>query len=594
MTTTAHPGATDCPRCGNRVEANRSCSFCAYADSVGMSEEVIAPAQVAAPRAQASSGSLSLDLPILGGFLNNKYVLQKALEMNFSPEMLELDGARRLGKFLVELFHEDGVQGAWDKVLIRNRLKAKGQLSAVLDQLFAKVLESPTPTLDQVLGYVNLVKVGFSRRVMRDLAGEMQRYVGTSQGATETDVNNFVAKSVDQLRSLQKLAANKRINLVGNELDRIVDNIEGRETKGEIEIIGHSVKPFTVLNRTISGLRKGFLYCLAGAPRRGKTNLALDIACYCARENKVPVMFFTFEQTKMNLTYRLLSKESYINPSTLQRKRILNDPIQKAKLTDGLKRMADYRDHLYVIEATKEDTIEQIRAQAYNVMQEHDTRDIVLFIDYIQKVPLASGYDNEKFKVEEISTLMKQLSIELNCPIFAISSLSKEGCAIDEKDDEERPSFFHCKGSGDIEYDVDSAMVLGKDWGDTKELYNQLRHKAESMNKDPHRLPKVDIVNLYIDKNRDAPEGILGTIQYFFFIEENKYIELGYKLDTDVYRFKKIENLVSKLAERDFIKFYDIDDKSAAGMGPAQFDQMAAPQDDMVTGGEKKRIRLKY
>ena len=53
-----------------------------------------------------------------------------------------------------------------------------------------------------------------------------------------------------------------------------------------------------------------------------------------------------------------------------------------------------------------------------------------------------------------------------------------------------------------------------------------------------------------------APEGILGIIQFFFFIEENKYIELGYKLDTDVYRFKKIEQLVQKMVERDFIRFY--------------------------------------
>ena len=420
--------------------------------------------------------------------------------------------------------------------------------------------------------------------------------------ADQEEITKFVASGIDKLHSIQKLAVNKRITLVKTELDQILDAIEARETQGEVDIIGFSISPFTVLNQTLSGLRKGFLYCLAGAPRRGKTNLALDIATYCARENRVPVLFFTFEQTKSNLTYRLLSKESYLNPGVLQRKRILADPIWKAKLADGVRRMSEYRDNLYVIESTKEDTIDRIRGHAYNVMQEHDTNDIVIFIDYIQKMPLSQSYNNEKFKVEEISTSLKGLSIELNCPIFAISSLSKEGCTIDEKDDDERPSFFHCKGSGDIEYDVDSAMVIGKDWGDTKELYEQLRHKAESMNKDSSRLPKVDIVNLYVDKNRDAPEGILGIIQYFFFIEENKYIELGYKLDTDVYRFNKIETLVQKLIERDFIRFYDHEEKGRQG----QFDKMAAQKsvlsdipgmsapDSTDGSAPRKRIRLKY
>lgn len=65
------------------------------------------------------------------------------------------------------------------------------------------------------------------------------------------------------------------------------------------------------------------------------------------------------------------------------------------------------------------------------------------------------------------------------------------------------------------------------------------------------------MVNLYLDKNRDAPEGIFSTIQYLFFIEDNKFIELGPKFDDDRYRFSKIEELVDKLIEQNFIIFHD-------------------------------------
>jgi len=574
-----------CPKCGNRVAADKPCPFCAYAESIGIPEEIVA--------ADTAGGQASYDFAILNGFINNKFMLQKALEQNFVPEMLELNQAQKLARHILAVYESEAKTEAWDKFILRTKLKAAGVLTAAADQFFAKIIEVPNPTLEQLFSYLTLVKNSYAVRVVKRLAAEFERFSNEKTTCSRAEVENFIAKGIDELHQLQKLSVNKRINLVKKEMEGILDDIEHREKHGEIDIIGFSINPFAVLNSTLSGLRKGFLYCLAGAPRRGKTNLALDIATYCARENHIPVLFFTFEQTKRNLTYRLLAKETYMNPGTLQRKRILNDPIRKSKLADGIRKMSEYKDHLYIIESTKEETVDRIRGHAYNVMQEHDTNDICIFIDYIQKMPLSSAYDNEKFKVEEISTSLKALSIELNCPIFAISSLNKEGCHIDETDGPDRPSFFHCKGSGDIEYDVDVAMVLGKDWGDSKELLEQLGHKAEQMGKDSTRLPKVDIVNVYVDKNRDAPEGMLGIIQFFFFIEENKYIELGYKLDTDVYRFKKIENLVARLVERDFIKFYDQTEQKRGG----QFDEMAAEDGSGAFGGPgepKKKIRLKY
>jgi len=116
---------------------------------------------------------------------------------------------------------------------------------------------------------------------------------------------------------------------------------------------------------------------------------------------------------------------------------------------------------------------------------------------------------------------------------------------------------YHCKGSGNLEYDLDCAMVQAKDWGDTKELHAQLEQKAGELNKDPTRVPKVDVVNLYLDKNRDAPEAIFSTIQYLFFIEDNKFIELGPKFDDDRYRYSKIETLVDDLIQKNYIIFRD-------------------------------------
>jgi len=214
--------------------------------------------------------------------------------------------------------------------------------------------------------------------------------------------------------------------------------------------------------------------------------------------------------------------------------------------------------NLYIIEGSKDDTVDRVKALAYNAMQDHKTDEVIIVCDYIQKMPLGKVYNSEKFRVEEISTELKRLSIELNCPIIVISSLNKEGCMIElEQRDDARPELYHCKGSGDIEYDLDCAMILTKDWGDSKELQTQMAHIAESMGKDFIHLPKIDIVNLHLDKNRDAPEGKSPCIQYFFFIEENRFFELGYKETTNAFRFNKIETLLKKLMVEGFIQFRD-------------------------------------
>ena len=577
------PQQSKCPQCGNTVEAEKPCPFCAYADSIGIPTEH-------AVRKADDSLQLNYDLAVLHGFISSKFQVQKAVEQGFQPEMLEAMVSQKLARHLMNLFESESRTEAWDSNIVRTKLKSKGVLTVSMDQFIAKVCEVPAPTMEQSFTYVNLIKNQYGVRLIRNLGEEMQRFAQKAAAEDRQEIEKFTTNSVKRLRSIQKLSVNRRINLVKDEMRGIIEDFEYRQKHGAKEILGFTIKPFNVLNQTISGLRKGFLYAIAGAPRRGKTNLTLDIATYCARENRIPVLFFTWEQTKRNLTYRLLSKESYINPDTLQRKQVLGDPLQKAKLAAGLKRMSEYQDYLFIVESTKEDTVAKVRGHAYNVMQEFDTNNIAIFIDYIQKMPIGSSLVNEKVRIEEISTALKGLSIELNCPIVAISSLSKDGCSIDMEDSEARPTMYHCKGSGDIEYDLDVACILAKDWPDTAELTQQLRHKAEAMGKDVHRVPKIDIVNLHMEKNRDAPEGVLSTIQYFFFIEENKFIELGYKLETDVYRFNKIENLVNTLVDKDFIKFYDV----AEGDKPQSARDFGWDGDPSGQKAPKKKIRLKY
>jgi len=158
------------------------------------------------------------------------------------------------------------------------------------------------------------------------------------------------------------------------------------------------------------------------------------------------------------------------------------------------------------------------------------------------------------------------MSLELNIPIFAISPLDKEGCRLDERPAEaeaeysqfERPTMHHSMGSGDLEYDLDVAMVMAKDWKATGELQQFLQTRAKAANIDPDTVPHIDIVNLFVDKNRDAPASASYIVQYAFFVTLNKFIELDYKLEkeyrADFHGFAKLQQIYAYLLDTGFLE----------------------------------------
>ncbi len=507
-----------------------------------------------------------LDITFLTGIFKDKFVLGKMLNEGFSPDMLYHPATRKIAELLV-YFYKQGK--SWDRFLVQDFLKRQNELTPEIEEVLDLIVHQPPVQLGSMMEYLARLRERASIERLKLVRRKIDDYIDGKEN-TNTPVLEFVNILVRDLREIQKAHTGQSIKLIKSELIEIAKEIEERAKTGEIETLGYSLQPYNDLNLALSGLRKGFFYAIAGAPRRGKTSLTLELATTVARNEKIPVLFFSWEQTRKTLTYRILAKESRINPDTLRRKDITKNPELMERFAAGWKKMEEYMDYFYIMEGSKKDTVDRIKAYAYNAMEIHGTDDIVIFLDYLQKMPYPKEYSTERFKIEEISTDIKRLTIELNCPIVVISSLTREGCELDSGPGKGRPTMYHTKGSGDIEYDLDVAMILAKDWEDTAELENQLRIKAREMGKDPENVPKIDIVNLYLDKNRDAPEGYPPVVQFFFFIEENKFVELGFKGEEDKYRYARIDRLLNKLIETGMIRFRDKQDLKTGALSAAR------------------------
>ena len=230
-----------------------------------------------------------------------------------------------------------------------------------------------------------------------------------------------------------------------------------------------------------------------------------------------------------------------------------------------IERSRAYSDNLFIIDAGRTDTLDRIKAQAYNVMHEFRSDNIAIFLDYLQKIPLQRQYEDIRGQVNEASAQLADLSLQLNCPVFAISAMDKEGCKLDEKPpsyDEfsttfyARPTMHNCVGGGDLEYDLDVALVLSKDWFATKNLQDRLNLQEKEEKRGD--TPQIDNINVHIDKNRDSSGETAPAIQYAFFITINKFVEVGFKTEAEYSKdfrgFAKAEDVFGTLLDTGIFK----------------------------------------
>jgi replicative DNA helicase len=480
---------------------------------------------------------IDVEKAVLAAIANDRYLLEKVLDEGFHPQLLHHPAARMIAEMLAGL--REQTITAIDPVILRVKLEASERFSPQVREYFESMSHLRVPQMDQLLSYIDLLKDRQARERLLKLGTTLESYAKERQPGPGT-FSEITASAVQELLDIQRQRMRKQLRPVGDLIRTIVSESKQRP-KGQKILLGYSLAPFERLTQLLSGFRPGFYYGLAGAPRRGKTNLGLHLASHIARNHHIPVLFYSWEQTRRVLSARLLAKESGINPTTM-----LTEDIESAsggleRLAKGLSGIHHYDREVFLLEGSRKDTVDRIRAAAYNLMHDFRTDSVAIFLDYLQKVPLAHPPADARARIDEISTGLADLSLELNCPVLAISSIDKEGCRLDEDPgpsvelDElltrARPTMHHCTGSGDIEYDLDVAMILSKDWAATLEFSELLRTKFSA--ETPGGIPKIDILNLNIDKNRDAPDEASQAVQYAFFIRENKFVELDFKSENE-------------------------------------------------------------
>jgi replicative DNA helicase len=278
------------------------------------------------------------------------------------------------------------------------------------------------------------------------------------------------------------------------------------------------------LDRQMGGLQRSDLVIIAGRPGMAKTSLATNIGYHVAKSWRGEVTpdghrktvdggivgFFSLEMSAEQLATRILSAEASISSSDIRRGNIHES--QFSQLVDASNQMAQVP--LY-IDDTGGLSVGQLAARARRLKRQKGLD--LLIIDYLQ---LLSGSkktsDNRVQELTEITTTLKALAKELEVPIIALSQLSRQVEARDDK----RPQLSDLRESGSIEQDADVVLFIYRD-----EYY--LKNKEPKEGTPEHLAWQAEMEKVHgraeviIGKQRHGPT---GTVQLQF---EANYTRFG-------------------------------------------------------------------
>lgn len=213
---------------------------------------------------------------------------------------------------------------------------------------------------------------------------------------------------------------------------------------------------FESLDEKTSGFQKSDLILIAARPSMGKTAFALNICMHAAVKEKKSVAIFSLEMAADQLVQRLLSAQSLVPISDIRSGNIQDDDWYKLARSS-----AQLAESKIFIDDTPGITVAEVRSKCRRLKMNHGLD--MIMIDYLQ---LMSGGGKVESRQQEISTIsrsLKQIGREMQCPVIALSQLSRAS----ELRADHRPILSDLRESGAIEQDADLVMFLYRD-----EYYN--------------------------------------------------------------------------------------------------------------------------
>ena len=391
-----------------------------------------------------------------------------------------------------------------DTTTIFEEINNSGAFKSMDASLYIVELYDITPSTRNIMHYANLVKrYSIYREIRSALLSSTEEM---NQG--NADIDSLTATLFDQVERAMERAKTSQFKNMKDVTNEVFQEIVARMS-GEGQNIAIPTG-FSTLDQLV-GLGKGDLIILAARPSMGKTAFALNIALNVAGKNhrdeseKKTVALFSLEMGADQLVSRMICSEGMLDSEKIKKGTLDNDDMMKLETAVHFLNQKNI-----FIEDSAFIKVNEVKAKCKLLKNEHGL-DLVV-IDYLQLLQGSKRTDNRQQEVSEISRSLKQMARELECPVIALSQLSR---SVESRHDK-RPMMSDLRESGSIEQDADIVSFL----------YRSDYYRSEDTDENEVQEPSdVSTVEVIVAKNRN---GQTGTAELAFMKRYNRFVSKSY------------------------------------------------------------------
>jgi replicative DNA helicase len=428
--------------------------------------------------------SLEGEQSVLGSMIVDKESISTAVEI-LKPDDFYREANKEIYEAILDLYNRNEPV---DIITLSEELKKRGTLEAVGGITYLGSLSGSIATTSNIEYYCNIVE---EKATLRSLIKSCDEIMAKSYEGSE-DINSIIETAeknifdITQGRRYEGFAPIKEVLLDS------FDRMEEMARKGD-GLTGLTTG-FVDIDNKMSGMQKSDLILLAARPSMGKTSLGINIALNSALKANASIAVFSLEMSKEQLVQRMLSSTAHVN---LQK--VIGGNLDENEWAEVIRAMGPLSKAKIFLDDTPGITVMEMKAKCRKLKIEQDLDLIV--VDYLQLMQSDSNHENRQQEISSISRGLKALAKEMECPVLALSQLSRAP----EVRSDHRPILSDLRESGAIEQDADVVLFLYRD-----EVYNQ-------------DTDKKNIAEVIIAKHRNGPT---GTVELAWLGEYTKFLNL--------------------------------------------------------------------
>lgn len=385
--------------------------------------------------------NIEAEQSLLGAMILDKDAIGDGSEI-VKPEDFYKEAHREIFEAIIDLYN---LNEPVDLITLSNGLEARGVLTRVGGIGYLSDLTSAGAAATNARYYAKIVEEkSILRRLIRASSEIVEKGYGAEDPAALLDLAETRIFDISQKRAKDGFVQIQSV------LMTTFDQIENLYMTGSATT-GLS-SGFIDIDRKTAGLQRSDLILIAARPSMGKTAFAINVCQNAALHSNATVAIFSLEMSKEQLVQRMLSGESHIPIQNLRTGRLEAEDWPKLVNAMGpLSKAGVYIDDTPAI------TVTEMRAKCRRLKMEKGLH--LIMIDYLQLMSGGSKVESRQQEISQISRNLKALAREMDCPVIALSQLSRAP----ELRADHRPILSDLRESGAIEQDADVVMFLYRD-----------------------------------------------------------------------------------------------------------------------------------